>query len=105
MECADVHLVDVRHDATVGQFIRDSRNQFFGRLLRESGNEDAFRLYAAFLYKINCALDKRISLAGPRSCSNEDGAFSGSYRLSLSLVRISKIKHIGALHPFRQSIF
>ena len=100
MERADIHLIDIRDDASIRQFIRDSRNQFLCRLLRESGNKNAFRLYAAFLYEINRSLNKRIGLTCSRSRSNEDGTFGSSYRFSLSLVCISKIKHLSVLHPF-----
>ena len=105
MKRADIHLIDVRHDASIRQFIRDSCNQFLCRFLRKSGNKNAFRLYAAFLYEIDRSLDKCVGFACSRSRSNEDRTFGSSYRFSLSLVCISKIKHIGALHPFRQSIF
>ena len=103
MKRADIHLVDVRHNPTIGEFIRDSRNQFLGGFFREGSNEDAFRLHAAFLYEINRTLNERIGLARSRTCRDEDGAVCGGYRFSLSFVRISKIKHIGALHPFGQS--
>ena len=86
MKRADIHLVDVRHDSSVGQFIRDSCNQFLGGLLRESGNEDAFGLHAAFLYEIDGALNERIGLAGSGTCRDKDGTVCGCYRLSLSLV-------------------
>ena len=44
MERADIHLVDVRHDAAIRQFVRDSCDQFLCGFFRESSNEDAFRL-------------------------------------------------------------
>ena len=77
--------------------------QFLGGFFREGSNEDAFRLHAAFIYEINRTLNERIGLARSRTCRDEDGAVCGGYRFSLSFVRISKIKHIGALHPFGQS--
>ena len=105
MKRADVHLVNVRNDAAIRQFVCNSCDKFFCSFLRESSNKNIFRLYATFFYKVNRTLNERIGLAGSRSRSDEDGTFGGSYRFPLSLICISKIKHIGMLHPFSHYFF
>src|SRR5699024_2751262 len=66
MKRADVHLVNVRNDAAIRQFVRNSCDKFFCCFLRESSNKNIFRLYATFLYEVNRTLNERIGLAGSR---------------------------------------
>ena len=88
MECADIHLINISHNATIRQFVCNSCNQFFGSLFREGCNEDTFRLNASFLYEIYGTLNERVGLAGSWACCDEDRAFCGRYCPALSFVRI-----------------
>ena len=100
MKGANVEVIDVHRDATFRQLIRDSSDQFFCSLLRESRDENLLGFHCLYGKQIDHAVDESKGLTCTGCRDDEEWALGRFNCLPLRSVGISEVKQISG-NPIR----